>query len=353
MGGVGRVIAIGGSAGAIGAVRTLCGSLSPDIPAAICIVIHVGARGRNLLADVFRKRCPIPIDTAVDGQRLEPGRAYVAAADHHLIVIDDTIRLGRGPRENLARPAIDPLLRSVGVSHGSRAIGVVLTGMLNDGAAGLADLKRCGGLTVVQNPTEAMEREMPLAALAASDVDHQAPIAELGALLKLLASEPRAPSPPPPEDVQLEVEIALGRPTGTGEMNRLADPVALSCPACGGVLSQMKSSPLLRFRCQVGHAYAAEALAAEQEGSVDEALRVALRIVEERAVLTQKLAEEAHRGGLRFSAASYQRTSAQSRRYVETLREALRSGRWDQMESAREGQETPVQALAPLSRAEP
>jgi two-component system chemotaxis response regulator CheB len=115
--------------------------------------------------------------------------------------------------------------------------------MLNDGAAGLADLKRCGGLTVVQNPTEAMEREMPLAALAASDVDHQTPIAELGALLKLLASEPRAPSPPPPEDVQLEVEIALGRPTGTGEMNRLSDAVALSCPACGGVLSQMKSSP--------------------------------------------------------------------------------------------------------------
>jgi two-component system chemotaxis response regulator CheB len=338
MSGVGRVIAIGGSAGAIGALKTLCDSLSPDIPAAICIVIHVGAQGRNLLADLFQKRCPIPIETAVDGQRLEAGRAYVAAADHHLIVVDDTIRLGRGPRENLARPAIDPLFRSVGVSHGSKAIGVILTGMLNDGAAGLADLKRCGGLTVVQNPTEAMEQEMPLAALAASDVDYQTPIAKLGALLKMLASEPRSPSPPPPEDVRLEVEIALGRPTGTEEMNRLADPVALSCPDCGGVLSQMRSSPPLRFRCQVGHAYTAEVLAGEQESSVDEALRVALRIVEERAVLTQKMAQEAHRGGLRLSAASYERTSAQSRRHVDTLREALRSGQLAQMESAREGE---------------
>jgi len=320
----GRVIAIGGSAGAIGAVGALCDSLAPDIPAAVCIVIHVGARGHNLMADVFRERCPIPVQTAVDGQTLENGRAYVAAADHHLIVVDDTIRLGRGPRENLARPAIDPLLRSVGISHGSRAIGVVLTGMLNDGAAGLADLKRCGGVTIVQNPIEAIEREMPLSALAASDIDYQTPIADLGALLKLLANERRGPSAPPPDDVQLEVEIALGRPLGSDGNNKLGNPVPLSCPACGGVLSQMRSSPPLRFRCQVGHAYTAQALAAEQEGSVDEALRVALRIVEERAVLTQKMANEARRDGMRHSAASFERTSAQSQEHVKMLRDALR-----------------------------
>jgi hypothetical protein len=190
----GRIIAIGGSAGGIAAIKTMCGALTPDIPAAICIVIHVGARGHNLLADIFQQRCPIPMETAVDGQKLQHGRAYVAAADHHLIVEEDVIRLGRGPRENLARPAIDPLLRSAGLSYGSRAIGVVLTGMLNDGASGLADLKRCGGVTIVQNPIEALEREMPLSALAASDVDYQAPIAELGALFKLLLAEPRAVS---------------------------------------------------------------------------------------------------------------------------------------------------------------
>jgi two-component system chemotaxis response regulator CheB len=208
--------------------------------------------------------------------------------------------------------------------------------MLNDGAAGLADLKRCGGVTVVQNPIEATEREMPLSALEASDVDYQTPIAELGALLTVLATRPLAPSPPPPEDIRLEVEIALGRPTGTEEMNRPANPVALSCPACGGVLSQARSSPRLRFRCQVGHAYTAEALAGEQESSVNEALRVALRIVEERATLTQKMTQEARRSGFRYSAASFERTSAQSREYVETLRNALRRGEGKRTASAPE-----------------
>lgn len=348
-----RIIAIGGSAGAIGAIKTLCDSLPADIPAAVCIVVHVGARGNNVMADIFGDRCSIPVTTAVDGERLQQGHVYVAAADHHLIVLDDTIRLGRGPRENLARPAIDPLLRSVGLSYGSQAIGVVLTGMLNDGAAGLADLKRCGGVTVVQNPIEATESEMPLAALAASDVDYQTPLADLGRLLGMLAAEPRAPSPPAPEDIRLEVEIALGRATGTEEMTRLANSVALSCPACGGVLSQMKRSPPLRFRCQVGHGYTAEALAAEQEGSVDEAMRVALRIVEERAVLTQKMAEEARRSGMRLSAASYERTSAQSRRHVETLREALKSEQWDRTGSNPRGQMEEGEDLPPLSPVEP
>jgi two-component system chemotaxis response regulator CheB len=225
--------------------------------------------------------------------------------------------------------------------------------MLNDGAAGLADLKRCGGVTVVQNPIEATESEMPLAALAASDVDYQTPLADLGQLLGMLAVEPRAPSPPAPEDIRLEVEIALGRATGTEEMTRLANAVALSCPACGGVLSQMKRSPPLRFRCQVGHGYTGEALAAEQEDSVDEAMRVALRIVEERAVLTQKMAEEARRSGMRLSAASYERTSAQSRRHVETLREALKSEQWDRTGSNPRGQMEEGEDLPPLSAVEP
>lgn len=319
-----RVIAIGGSAGAIGAVRELCASLPSDLPAALCIVIHIGARGGGRIADIFGKCCPIPIITAADGQRVESGRGYVAAADHHLLVMDGVVRLGRGPRENLARPAIDPLFRSIGVSCGSRAVGVVLTGMLNDGAAGLADLKRCGGLTVVQNPAEATAPDMPLEALRASDIDYRAHLAELGSLLDMLVRKAPPPSPPPPEDVRFEVDIALGRPVGTGETVRLGDPAALSCPACGGVLSQIRRSPPLRFRCQVGHGYTAETLASEQEGSVDEALRVALRILEERAVLTEKMAEEARRSGLQFSAASYEQRSRESRTQVKTLRKALR-----------------------------
>jgi two-component system chemotaxis response regulator CheB len=195
---------------------------------------------------------------------------------------------------------------------------------LNDGAAGLADLKRCGGTTIVQNPAEAAESEMPLAALAATDIDYRAPLAELGSLLAMLTSRSSSPSPPPPEDVRLEVEIALGRPTGPEATERLAAPVPLSCPACGGVLSEVTRAPPLRFRCQVGHAYTGEALDHEQESSVDEALRVALRIVEERALLTTKMAEEARSRGRRLSALSYERSAAESQNSVDTLRGALR-----------------------------
>jgi two-component system, chemotaxis family, protein-glutamate methylesterase/glutaminase len=318
-----RLIAIGGSAGAIQAIRQLCRGLKPDIPAAVCIVIHVGARGANLIASMFDEGCPLPFVTAAEGQKLEAGRAYVAPADRHLLVVDGTLRLGSGPRENLARPAIDPLLRSAGFAFGPRSIGVVLTGTLNDGAAGLADLKRCGGVTVVQNPADAEAPEMPLEALKASEVDYRAPLAELGELLATLARLPPGPFLAPPADIELENEIALGRPVGAEDIVRLADPVALSCPACGGVLSQMRRSPPLRFRCQVGHGYTAETLAAEQEGTLDEAMRVALRIVEERASLTERMAEDARKAGMRYSAHSYETKAKESRRHIEVLRDAI------------------------------
>ena len=318
-----RLIAIGGSLGAVRAVSALCAALPRDIPAAVCIVVHVGARGANMLAQIFDDAGSFPIVTASDGQKVESGRGYVAPADRHLVVVDGTLRLGAGPRENLARPAIDPLFRSAGLSYGARAIGVVLTGTLNDGAAGLADLKRCGGVTVVQNPTDAEAPEMPLEALRVSDVDYRAPLSGLAELLATLLGEPTGPGVPCPREVALEVDIALGRATGADEIAQFADPAAISCPACSGVLSQVRRSPL-RFRCQVGHGYSAEALAASQEGSVDEALRVALRIVGDRATLTEKMAAEARREGLRFSAHSYEEKAKESRRTLEVLQQAIR-----------------------------
>jgi two-component system chemotaxis response regulator CheB len=273
---------------------------------------------------MFGRHCPFPFSTATEGEALEAGRAYVAPADRHLLILDGTIRLGSGPRENMARPAIDPLFRSVGLSFGPRAIGVVLTGLLNDGAAGLADLKRCGGVTVVQNPTDADAPDMPLAALQASDVDYRVSLSDMGDLLMRLVGEPPGAATKLPEDIQLEVEIALGRPVGTNEAFRLGEPAPLSCPSCGGVLSQITRSSNPRFRCQVGHAYTAEALESEQEGSVDEALRIALRIIEERAVLMQKMGEEARRGRRLFSAESFEQRTKESRAHVETLREAIR-----------------------------
>jgi len=317
------VIAIGGSVGAVGAIKQLLRDLPHDLAAAIFIVIHVGARGNNMLADIFAETSGFPVTTAVDGERVEQGHAYVAAADHHLLVIDDTIRLGRGPRENLARPAIDPLFRSVGASFGPRAIATVLTGMLNDGAAGLADLKRCGGVSVVQNPSDAVASDMPIGALRASKVDYRASLAEMPQLFRKLTTEEAGPPVAVPEDIGLEVEIALGLRIGPEVVATIADPVPISCPACGGVLSQIRNGPPLRFRCQVGHAYTSEALSADKEGAVDEAMRVALRIIEERVTLSEKMADDARRSGLGAAAAANGRRAAEGRQHVETLRRAI------------------------------
>ena len=317
------VIAIGGSLGAIGAIRQLLLGFPPDLAASLLVVVHVGARGKNLLADIFSEHSPIPATTAVDGERIERGHVYIAPADHHLLLAGDVIRLGRGPRENLARPALDPLFRSVGMCCGSRAIGVVLTGLLNDGAAGLADLKRCGGVTVVQNPSDAAAPDMPLGALNGSEVDYRAPLADLPPLLLKLTSEEAGPAVPVPDDIRLEVDIALGRTCDSMEIASIADAVPLSCPSCGGVLSQIKSWPPLRFRCQVGHAYTSETLAAESEGCVDEAMRVALRIIEERVTLSEKMADDARRSGRDAAAAANSRRADEGREHAEILRRAI------------------------------
>ena len=320
------IIAIGGSLGAVDAVKQICDSLPPGLAATVLIVIHVGAEGNNFLADIFNERSPLKITTAADGDVLERGHAYVAPADHHLLVIDNVLRLGRGPRENMARPAIDPLFRSVGLGFGPRAIAVVLTGMLNDGAAGIADLKRCGGIAIVQNPSDAVAPDMPRGALNASEIDYRAPLADMGGLLAALVGKEVGPAPAVPPEVRLEVEIALGQRSDGAEIAKLAEPVPLSCPACGGVLSQIKQWPPLRFRCQVGHAYTAEALTTEKESAVDEAVRVALRIVEERAVLNEKMAADARRSGRHAAAAANNTRAEECRGYADILRRAVVQG---------------------------
>lgn len=319
------IIAIGGSLGALEAARTTLANFPPGLPAAVFLIIHTPPDGPDLLPGIVGKESNLPVRTAVEGEDVVPGRVYVAPADRHLLVIDGTVRLGRGPRENMARPAIDPLFRSVALEYGSRVVALLLSGMLHDGTAGLVEVARCGGTTVVQNPADAIAADMPLQALRACDVGFRAPAAELGDLLARLVREPGGPAPTPPDGLRLEVEIALGRPLDSGKIASLGSPSTLTCPDCGGVLAEMRQPPL-RFRCQTGHAYTAGALADHQEQAVDEAVRVALRIVEERAVLVEKLAEEARSLGRTASARQHARRAEEYRRHAEQLRDAaLRS----------------------------
>jgi two-component system, chemotaxis family, protein-glutamate methylesterase/glutaminase len=316
-----RVVAIGGSAGSIAVIRQICHALPADLQASILIAVHVGATGQNLLAGILDSAGPLRASTAVDGETIQEGHIYVAPADHHLVIDGCKAFLGRGPRENMSRPAIDPLFRSAGMSAGPRAIGILLSGMLNDGASGLADLKRCGGVTVVQNPQDAVESEMPRTALLASDVDYRAPAADLAALITRLTRADPGPEVSPPADIALEVEIAMGRPSDSSLIAGIADPVPLACPGCGGTMSQLRRSPL-RFRCQVGHGYTGEALAHEQESSVDEAFRIAMRVIGDRAVLMEKMADDAHRGGRITTATAFRDRAEEYRRSATVLMDA-------------------------------
>jgi two-component system chemotaxis response regulator CheB len=316
------IIVIGGSAGATAPLKEILGRLPTDIPAAIFIVLHIPAHGIGVLSTVASAAGKLPVRQAESGMIIENGKVYLAAPDHHLLLADHHIMLGRGPRENMVRPAIDPLFRSAALHYGPRVIGVVLSGLLSDGAAGLSAIKRCGGFALVQDPKDAIADEMPLRALEATTADLCVPGAKIGDVLSDLARETAGTALPVPPEIQLEVEIAAGERVDSEKLRPVARPAALTCPACGGVLSQLNGSPL-RFRCQVGHAYSADALAKEQESSVDEALRVALRIIEERAELVHRMAEDARHSGRRAVAQMYDARAVEYREYADTIRRVM------------------------------
>jgi two-component system chemotaxis response regulator CheB len=319
------IIVTGGSLGAMDALLQICSDLPADLPAAIFVARHVGEEHQESFASALTSAGPLPAVIAQDDARVMPGKIYVAPAGSHLLVLDGVTKLGRGPRENMCRPAVDPLFRSAACSHGSRVIGVVLTGLLNDGAAGLAAIKQCGGIAVVQNPSNSLANSMPLSALEASDVDYRAPVSELGNLLAWLTAEPAGPTLTCPPDLNLEVRIALGRPSDTDVLKTIADPVALSCPECGGVLSELRDRSPLRFRCQIGHAYTAEVLDHEQEKRTSEALAVALRIVGERVTLMEKMIDDARRNGRFKSADMFEARCEEYRKQADTIRDLLLS----------------------------
>ncbi len=317
------IIVIGGSAGATAPLKQILGRLPADLPAAVFVVLHIPAQGIGILATVASSAGPLPVRQAQNGMQIEPGQIYLAAPDHHLLLSRDQIFLGRGPRENMVRPAIDALFRSAALFHGPRVIGVLLSGLLSDGAAGLNAIKRCGGMAVVQDPADAISDEMPRRAMEATTVDLCVPGATMGDVLSELAREPAGAALPIPPEIRLEVEIAAGERVGSDNLIAVADPVGLTCPACGGVLSKVKDARPMRFRCQVGHGFTADALAKEQEGRVDEALRVALRIIEERAELVQRMASDGRRSGRAAVAEMYEARAVEYREHADMIRRVV------------------------------
>ena len=248
---------------------------------------------------------------AVDGAPLTPGCLSVAPAGFHMLLGPDAVLLRHGPLENRFRPAIDPLFRSAAAHHSTRVIGVVLSGHLNDGAAGLAAIKRCGGLAVVQDPDDAEVPEMPESALRASAADHVVPARDLPGLLRALVAQPAPEAFPVPPEIATEAAIAANQGATIATEQALGDPSEFSCPDCGGVLWRMGDDRVPRYRCHTGHAYTEEALAAAQSDDVEYALWSALRALREKSAMLESLARRAEADGREKSAARFRDSAAE------------------------------------------
>jgi len=292
------IIVVGGSAGGLPVLQRMFADLPPRLPASILVVIHMGATSQ--LAPILNRCGPLPVVNAESGMELERGRAYVAVPNHHLLVHNGHLLLRKGPRENLCRPAVDSLFRSAAASFGGRVIGVVLSGSLNDGTAGLRAIKRCGGLAVVQDPGDALVGDMPRSALRYVDVDHVASSGELGKLLNRLAREPAGETPEIPLDIRLEAAIAAEERVGMSTEDKLGELAPFTCPECKGTLWELADGEMLRYRCHTGHAFTADSMLQMQSREVEQILGTLLRTHQERAELARRLAakEDKHNRSL-------------------------------------------------------
>ena len=309
------------------ALTRLVAQLPATLPAAVLVVQHLSPESSGLpLVTRLGQLTGLSCHLAAHGMPLEAGHLYLAPPDRHLLVKNGELLVTKGPHENSYRPAVDALFRAAAVEYDSHVVGVVLTGMLHDGTAGLDFIKRCGGVAVVQDPADAEFPSMPESALRNVKIDYVAPLATMGALLiRLVTSRPTnplTPMTPIPPDLQQEAAIAE-RVVGTVEqIAAIGHQVPLTCPDCGGSLWQLNEGQVLRFRCHTGHAFTAEALADSSQRQLEESLWVALRMLEERKTL---LTNMANHGEVPWSPQQIERVG-EMKRHINRLREFLLNG---------------------------
>ncbi|MFP5393662.1 MAG: chemotaxis protein CheB [Gammaproteobacteria bacterium] len=305
-----RLITIGTSAGGVDTLATIVNDLPAGLDAAVLIVLHVGAHP-SVLPTLLGRRSRLPVRHAAHDEQLQAGTILVAPPDHHLLV--DTaggharVQLSHGPKENHARPAIDPLFRSAAQAFGSSVIGVVLTGFLEDGSAGLHAIKECGGVAIVQDPDDAFAADMPQNALSRVKVDFRLPAARIGATLTELVRDTGVPSPmkqPAPDWIAFE-NRALAGGADMADLQKIATPSGYTCPDCGGAMFKLKAQPFDRFRCHTGHSYTLDGLLQMQSKSFEESIWSAVRSLQEREQVARHMLTQAEADGDRAGVTMY------------------------------------------------
>jgi two-component system, chemotaxis family, protein-glutamate methylesterase/glutaminase len=325
------IIVIGTSAGGLKALSIIISNLPADLDAVVFIVQHVAADKPSLLPQILAGISQFPVSHPQDGEEIHKGHIYIAPPDHHLLVNKKYLRVVRDPQENRFRPAIDVLFRSAAFAYGSRVVGVILTGYLDDGTAGLQAVKKRGGITIVQDPQEAEYASMPKSALRYVQIDYCLPLAKISGLLVDLAKAPAEEENAYPITPEIEFESNLaGQQMNAQEflenVERIGIRTTYSCPKCNGSVWQIKNGDLLRFRCHVGHAFTAEILLAEQTQNIENALWSAVRALEEKVTLSRQIAKQMQKLNLQRATMKYESNAQGIDQEISMLRNLILNG---------------------------
>lgn len=303
-----RIIVIGASAGGFKAVVQFLAEFKGREDAVFLVVLHTFSDAPAILAEHMGRLIKMPVSYAENGMKLKGGQVFIARPDYHLLVQEEKLVFTKGPKENLFRPSIDVLFRSAAVAHGNRVIGILLTGRLNDGTLGLLAVKRCGGITVIQDPASAEFSDMPLLAQKTVDPDYTLELKDMPQLLLRLLNDLLPPEKEVPAVLQRESAITSnigGLLDGTNKKEAEGE-IGFSCPSCGGPLKIMEEESTRHYRCRTGHSFTMKSLEEGQDTQLEETLWVALRILDERQALLKKIISDYERKGLDMLANSNQ-----------------------------------------------
>ena len=322
------VVVVGASAGGFSALSEFVGQIDPEIDASFFIVMHLAQTSiGNFLAHKLQPLTKLACEIASEGSQIKKSHIYIASPDLHLLIKKDTIILGRGPQENRWRPSIDVLFRSAAAAFSTRVIGVVLTGLLDDGTTGMLAIKRSGGTCIVQDPNEAEYADMPLSVLNNMEVDYCIPLASMGEVI-LSITQTIPEERPAPQDVIIESEIAERVVVDYDNVRAIGEKSIYACPDCGGGLwtinkggeGQGKAD---RYRCHIGHSYSEGDLVIKQGEIFESTLWTALRIMEERRNLLKKMEDDQASRGFQTAAKNYHQKVEDIQVHVDKLKEVL------------------------------
>lgn len=321
------VIVIGASAGGVNALIEFVKSLPYDLDAAIFVVLHISASAPSNLASILNRNGQLKAVTAKDGEIIRRGLIYIAPPDHHLMLEGDHVLVKKGPKENRFRPSVDALFRSAAYGYGPRVIGIIMSGMLNDGTSGLWAVKRMGGVCLIQDPEEALFDSMPINALEGVDIDYILPVAEMGAILTdLVKEEPQEATQLTEDEMKLlKLEVIIAGHDNAFEMGIMnyGSLTPFTCPECSGALITLTEGKIVRFRCHTGHAFTASALMEGVTEKIEEKLWSGMRALEEAVMLFQQVGDNFKKAGNEETADLFLTKAKESKERAQIIHDSI------------------------------